>query len=263
MKSASVCEQTAYVPRVRIWLCILLLTACQNREHATVESQGCGSEPVLFVAATGEELAPVLAHATATRNMEWMTCGELSGHAVLFDVVGVGPARSTRNTEAVLSRFNVSAVVMVGIAGGISRDLRIGDVSVPVRWSRHDAAEVWFDADPELVRRARERSPALQPCDDPSVCAATPKLVIGGNGVTGARFIADPATAAAIESRLGAAVTDMETAAVAEVAHRHAVPFIAFRAVSDLVWTGRSRELIDDFGGTAELNAAAAAVAAW
>ncbi len=45
-----------------------------------------------------------------------------------------------------------------------------------------------------------------------------PRGVVGGNGVTGADFVADPAIANDLEQRLAAAVTDMETVSVAEVA---------------------------------------------
>jgi adenosylhomocysteine nucleosidase len=238
-------------------IALVLVAACKSGEHAP---EACGSEPILFVTAMEDEMAPLVAHASATRKLEWATCGELAGRSALFDVVGVGPAKSSRYTESALARFKVSAVVMVGIAGGLSRDVRIGDVTVPARWARYDAPAAWFEVDAALVRRATERSPALLACDDTTVCAPAPKLVVGGNGATGLHFVSDPAIGADIEKRLGAVVTDMETAAVAEVAQRHAVPFIAFRAVSDLVWTGRSDELIDRFDRAAEVNAAAAAI---
>ena len=243
---------------MRCGLALVLLAACKGSERSPLET--CGSNPVLVVTAMDDEMAPLLAQASAKKELDWATCGELGGRPVVLDVVGVGPRRSSEHTESALARFKVSSVVMVGIAGGLGHDLRIGDVTVPARWSRHDAPEAWFDIDPTLARRATQLAPALHACSDPELCASPPKLRIGGNGATGIRFVSDPAIGADIERRLGAVVTDMETASVAEVAHRHDVPFIAIRAVSDLVWTGRSDELIDRYETDVEANAAAAAI---
>jgi adenosylhomocysteine nucleosidase len=72
--------------------------------------------------------------------------------------------------------------------------------------------------------------------------------------------VAGPAIANDLEQRLAAAVTDMETASVAEVAHQLGVPFIAVRAVSDVVRSGRSSTSLRKFRLFAAANAAVAAV---
>jgi len=67
--------------------------------------------------------------------------------------------------------------------------------------------------------------------------------------------------AARLADELSAVVTDMETASIAEVAHRRGVPFIAVRAVSDLVRTGESGDLVERYGDIAAENAARTAIA--
>jgi len=221
------------------WL-LLLVAACKQAPPA----EPC-PHPVLIVTAMQDEMAPI-----AARMQHGNACVRLA-------VVGVGPQLATRYAEQALAAGDVSAIVMAGIAGGVARDVRVGDVTVPARWSRHDRAEHWLDADRALLAHAAAAHPALRGCHDTSVCGAEPRILLGGNGVTGAWFVAEPAAADDLAHRLAAQVTDMETAAVAEVAQRRGVPFVAVRAVSDLVWTGHSRDLIAAYDELAADNAAA------
>ena len=61
-------------------------------------------------------------------------------------------------------------------------------------------------------------------------------------------------------------VLDMETAAVAAVAYSNAVPYIAFRSLSDLAGGGEGENEMDTFMGLAAANSAKvlrAFLAAW
>jgi adenosylhomocysteine nucleosidase len=230
-------------------------------EMATRETEGaCAGELTLIVTAMASEVAPLLARTDVVGHTDRITCGTFAGRHAALAVVGVGPMRARDGVSVALEQVRASTVVMVGIAGAVGHELRIGDVAVPARWSRHDEGAKWFGVDEALLARARALGNAkLGACDDSSVCAMSPKLVVGGSGVTGRGFVEDPAVGADLENRLGAVVTDMETAVVAQAAREHGVPFVAVRAVSDLVWTGRSDELVESYGGLAADNAAVAA----
>jgi len=248
---------------------VVLLAGCRDRDrdHSPFAQPDdpCAAQPTLIVTAMPSELAPVLARmdvrGTVDHDIYGFTCGMFAGRSVALGAVGIGPVRASRGIASALERFKPSAVVMVGIAGALGHDLRVGDVTVPAQWSRHDTDPQWFTVDAALLDRARAAQTKLDACDEVNVCATAPKLAAGGNGVTGRQFIADPAVGDELATRLGAVVTDMETALVAQVAHDRGVPFVAVRAVSDLVWTGRSDEVEQRFGDLAAANAAAAAEA--
>jgi adenosylhomocysteine nucleosidase len=215
--------------------------------------------------AQAEELEPLVAAASDARSVErggsLYVCASLGDHDVVMTTSGGGPIRAAGALDRAIDGFQVSAVAVVGIAGGIGRDLHIGDVTIVAQWSRHDRDPSWHVAAAELLAAARRvREPPLETCDDTTWCAVSPRLAIGGNGVTGARFVADPAQADELDRRLAARVVDMETAAFAEVADRRHVPFIAVRAVSDVVRSGRSRELVEQHGQVAADNAATTAI---
>ncbi|WP_082890190.1 5'-methylthioadenosine/S-adenosylhomocysteine nucleosidase [Halotalea alkalilenta] len=98
----------------------------------------------------------------------------------------------------------------------------------------------WFDADQTLLAEAR-RLPADLPlrCDAEQQCLNhPPRLVVGGSGVSGPVFMDNAEFRGYAHEAFGASVVDMESAAVAQVAWANQVPFIAFRAVSDLAGGG-------------------------
>ncbi len=85
----------------------------------------------------------------------------------------------------------------------------------------------------------------------------TPRLVLGGNGVSGPTFVDNAAYRAWVWKTFHADALDMETAAVATVAYVNRVPFIAFRSLSDLAGGGEGRNEVFTFFKLAAANSAA------
>ncbi|HEY0295141.1 MAG TPA: 5'-methylthioadenosine/S-adenosylhomocysteine nucleosidase [Bordetella sp.] len=121
----------------------------------------------------------------------------------------------------------------------------------------------WFEVDPVLLDRARALSDAVRL----NRCAATgtggqtclahePRLVVGGNGVSGSAFVDNKALREYAFRRFKTDVLDMETAAVGQVAYANGVPFIAFRSLSDLAGGGEGENEMDTFMKIAADNAA-------
>ena len=95
----------------------------------------------------------------------------------------------------------------------------------------------WFPADSALMALAQRVAGevVLKRCTAAGRCLAkTPRVVVGGNGVSGPAFVDNAALRAWAASVFQAKVLDMESAAVAQVALVNGTPFIAFRSLSDL-----------------------------
>jgi len=116
----------------------------------------------------------------------------------------------------------------------------------------------WFDADAKLLAAARKLGDvALADCDDKKVCLTSkPKLVVGGNGVSGQAFVDNAAFREYTFRTFDANVLDMETSALAMVAYANGVPYIAFRSLSDLAGGGKGENEIDTFFKLAADNSA-------
>jgi adenosylhomocysteine nucleosidase len=116
----------------------------------------------------------------------------------------------------------------------------------------------WFDVDPGMLAAAGKigdvqlkRCTAQQDCLD-----RAPRLVVGGNGVSGAAFVDNAAFRQYVFDTFKAEVLDMESAAVATVAYANAVPFIAFRSLSDLAGGGEGANQLRTFFQLASDNSA-------
>ncbi len=141
---------------------------------------------------------------------------------------------------------------------------------VRLRSAGHSGEEkkFWFDVDPTLLTLARSiQDTVLADCDAAKKCLGhKPKLVIGGNGVSGQAFMDNAAFRAYTFKTFEANVLDMETAATAMVAYSNGVPYIAFRSLSDLAGGGGGENEMSTFMAIAADNSAKvllAFLAAW
>src|SRR5215471_5130640 len=72
----------------------------------------------------------------SVNGVEFVT-GVLAGRPVVLLLSGVSMVNAAMNTQLALERFDVSAIVVSGIAGGVDPDLHIGDVVVAGRWGQY------------------------------------------------------------------------------------------------------------------------------
>src|SRR6202000_1483187 len=104
--------------------------------------------------------------------------------------------------------------------------------------------------------------PGAEP--DPSLCVkTTPEVIVGGRGVSGTAFLANPQSRTYLFEQLQAQTFEMETAALAHVAYANAIPYIAFRSLSDLAGAEEfNADAVALFAsGLAETNEAAVTLA--
>lgn len=215
--------------------------------------------------------------------------GRIRGREVVLFETGVSLVNATMNTERLLENFNITDIVVSGVAGGLDPDLTIGDVTVPARWAQYNESvymreaegggfkphagvepelpafdfigtrgvriassddpspqpQIWFEATPHLLAIAETAAETadLQRCDEEGLCLPEqPEVVVGGAGVTGSIFMDNARFRDYLHTVFDAEVVEMESAAVAMVAHAHDVPFIAFRSLSDLAGGGEADE---------------------
>ena len=180
-----------------------------------------------------------------------------------------------------IARVDGKPVAPFTLPGGAATGLFIRENHV-TRPGGAAEGEYVFDyrVDPAMLAVAREIAPTLATCGpkatrasggppDPNLCVGSrPRIVVGGRGVSGTAFLANPGYRDYLFQQLQAQTVDMETAALAHVAHVNGIPYIAFRSLSDLAG---AQEFNADVGalfasGLAEANEAAvtlAFLAAW
>jgi adenosylhomocysteine nucleosidase len=139
------------------------------------------------------------------------------GAGSLLALSGIGRAAAAAAAQALVDA-GVSALMTFGMAGGLDPALKPGSVVIP--------REV---ISPDGTRYAACRAWREQ------VAAAVSALraVSEGNLLTSTQAIETPADKASAFHTTGAAAVDMESAAVAEIAAKHNLPFIAVRVIVD------------------------------
>lgn len=122
-----------------------------------------------------------------------------------------------------------------------------------------EETKFWFPSDPALLEAARKVAAKLdlQACAPENKCLARPpKIIVGGNGVSGQAFVDNAEFRDYVHKTFDAKVLDMESAAVAHVTYSNGVPFLAVRSLSDLAGGGEGANQMATFMALASTNSA-------
>lgn len=159
-------------------------------------------------------------------------CG-VGANEVFLACSGIGKVNAAACTQQLIDCFGVDRIVNMGIAGGISPQLKTLDVVIGKDVFYHDFEAQFLDhytpfrsrfsCDPELTRAAQAACGGLSDVERYSV----------GDIATG-DILVESAQLKARIGETGAVCCEMEGAAVAQAAARNSVPFLVVRTISDL-----------------------------
>ena len=159
------------------------------------------------------------------------------GGGLVVAVAGVGKVAAAMAAQFVCDVFRPRCVIAIGLAGGLEDDARRGQVVVATGALQHD-----IDGRP--LTSARGVIPGLDLSIIAADSAVTEKLLtaarleskhaVSGLVLTGDQIVTSAKTRDALARQFpGSACIDMETAAVAQVAHQNSVSWSALRVTSD------------------------------
>ena len=164
--------------------------------------------------------------------------GVLRGKKVVVVRSGIGKVNAAVCTQILVDDFQIDAIINTGIAGSLRSDINMADIVVSTDALQHDMdAEEFghplgqiprmdvfsFPADQKLIEQA------IRSCNkvNPEINAFTGRIV------TGDQFVADNKRKEEIVSLFNGYCTEMEGAAIAQVAYLNQIPFVIIRAISD------------------------------
>lgn len=169
--------------------------------------------------------------------------GLLDGHEVVVAAAGVGKVRAATSATLLVERFGCRALVLTGVAGGLSEMLPVGSLVIADRVVDIDygrltdggrivyqpgthplpgvVAAPGYTLEPSLRLRLRDR------------LADTGLEARLGTILTGDAFLASPVARDELAARWSALAIEMEGSAVCDVAERFGRPWLIVRALSD------------------------------
>lgn len=184
--------------------------------------------------------------------------GGIDPNLTIGDVVV--PARWGQYLEAVFARRTADGGYSLGY--GKRHFPNFGMIfPQPVHLPDGDAppkSRFWFDVTPKLLTLARKAAVRvkLKACAAGTCLHPRPRIVVGGNGVSGQAFVDNAKFRSYVWRTFHAEAADMESAAIANVATVNHTPFIIFRSLSDLAGGGPGHNEMHTFMALAADNSA-------
>lgn len=167
------------------------------------------------------------------------TTGQIDGVEVVCCECGIGKVNAAMSTQIMIDLYHPDVIVNSGIAGSLSRDIRIGDIVISDDCVQHDMDGTEM-GDPlgqiQFNDELRIDIPADRMTADRLQRACS---VLADTGVHRGRIASGDVFVAAHERRqriadiFGALACEMEGAAVGTVCYRNDVPFAILRCISD------------------------------
>ncbi len=188
-----------------------------------------------IVIADNDEFLPLEKKLLSMSAEKTLVCGrraynfKIGSADVTAVLCGIGKVNAAA-TAAALAQSGAEILLNCGLSGGVSGVAR-GDICIPDRFLEHDfdltglgykrcekpSQEYIYNADKDLVDILKNIFPSARI----------------GTAVSGDRFVSDAALRDTLKNDFSAMSCDMETAAIAYVAHAYGIRFASVRKISD------------------------------
>lgn len=168
--------------------------------------------------------------------------GKLGSTDAVVVMCGIGKVAAAICAQALIDTFHPDVLVNTGVAGGVADGLAQGDLVIALDAVQHDFDLSLFGyAKGYMPVWGKDKgSPSPFPADEAlaeKLIAAADALgyhAIRGRVASGDIFVADADLKHTLATEFGAAVAEMEGAAIAQTAWQNGTPCAIVRAISDL-----------------------------
>jgi len=187
---------------------------------------------------TEREIMPFINKISNTRISEHamlkIYSGVYEGVEVVSLFCGVCKVNAAIATQLLISKFEVTHIILTGVAGALNRQLEIGDTVISNEIAYHDVAhgilteyhpwmeDIYFRPDAKLLKL----------CENIASSLSIPSKCYIGRIITGEAFITHNERESLIE-KFNPLCVDMESASVAHTCYVNNIPFIVIRSMSD------------------------------
>ena len=180
--------------------------------------------------------------------------GKIGDHEIVMALSGWGKVAGASTASTLINCFDVDELVFIGLAGSLQAELNVGDIVVANKLIQHDVnltlltgfndvkSPFWkdfvFDVDPQSFEKAMEATEQfvdkLKHGEFTNISDHYNPKIFSGTIGTGDQFVASHEGKAVISEKYPEILcTEMEGAAIAQVAADYQIPCTVIRIISD------------------------------
>lgn len=160
---------------------------------------------------------------------------------------GVGKVNAARCTQIMIDNMNVDCIFNIGVAGSVSKDVKVCDIVIGEKLVQHDFDITAFNHEKgyipnvgtyievdEYLRKIAEKT---------EIDTTLHKGVIASGDI----FCTEEAMSNKIQNKFNALCVEMEGASIAQVCYLSHVPFLVIRSISDSPEEGNNKLTYEEF----------------
>ncbi|RDU73380.1 5'-methylthioadenosine/adenosylhomocysteine nucleosidase [Helicobacter aurati] len=169
-------------------------------------------------------------------------------HEIIIAYSKIGKVHAAISATIMIVRFGCENIIFSGVAGGLSKDLQVGDLVIATRLCQHDVditafghklgfipeGKLFYESDKHLRQIAHDIGREMN------------LDIKEGTIASGDQFIADRSKKVFLTQEFNAIAVEMEGASVACVCDNFRIPFCIFRSISDVA-DKQANSSFDDF----------------
>ena len=169
--------------------------------------------------------------------------GNIGNKFIILAQTGIGKVNAALNCQYIIDTFTPDIIINIGVAGGIGKGLKVGDIVIGTSLVQHDFdVSVLGYVKGYMCTGINKDKPTHFYCDKLITEKFKQSLlnilkenkIYEGIIATGDQFVSDKKLKEEINKTFNALAVEMEGAAIAQVATRNKIPFSVTRVISDL-----------------------------
>ncbi len=163
--------------------------------------------------------------------------GVINNVECVFVECGVGKVNAARTAQILIDNVKVDYIFNIGVAGGVSDKLHVGDIIIGTKLVQHDFDITAFDHEKGYIPNIGTyietddylRNLAIQLLNDELDDTVHTGIIASGD-----IFCTESKMSNKIASKFNALCVEMEGASIAQICYLSHIPFLVIRSISDV-----------------------------
>lgn len=159
----------------------------------------------------------------------------LNNQNIILTESGIGKTNAARTTQILIDYYKPEAIFNIGVAGGIAKNLKVGDIIISTSLVQHDFDITAFNHSKGYIPNIGNNIPI-----DNNLLNTT-KTILDTNNISykegliasGDIFCTKESMATKINTQFNALCVEMEGASIAQTAYLSKTPCLVIRSISD------------------------------